>query len=91
MSETKLFPAKFSRLDKQDSVPREALWFQFWCVSAISIGANVIAHVVPNFDPYTFLGEVFGVPVLIPGDSLRRLPDQPSLYRTRFSQTVPHR
>jgi len=60
MSETKLFPAKFSRLDEKHSIPRDALWFQFWCVSMISIGANVIAHLVPNFDPYTFLGEVFG-------------------------------
>jgi APA family basic amino acid/polyamine antiporter len=60
MSETKLFPAKFSQLDEQNSIPREALWFQFWCVSAISVGANIVAHVIPNFDPYTFLGEVFG-------------------------------
>ncbi len=60
MSETKLFPAKFSKLDEKHSIPKDALWFQFWCVSIISIGANVIAHLVPNFDPYTFLGEVFG-------------------------------
>lgn len=60
MSETKLFPAKFSRLDEQHSIPKDALWFQFWCVSIISVGANMMAHLLPSFDPYTFLGEVFG-------------------------------
>ncbi len=60
MAETKLFPAKFARLDEKDSVPKDALWFQFWCVSVVSIAANVVATIVPHFDPYTFLGEVFG-------------------------------
>jgi amino acid transporter len=60
MSETRLFPAKFSKLDHQDSVPKDALWFQFWALTIVSIGANIIAHIVPSFDPYTFLGEVFG-------------------------------
>jgi amino acid transporter len=60
MSETKLFPAKFGRLDNRDLAPREALWFQFWVLSVVSIAANVAGRLFPGLDPYTFLGEVFG-------------------------------
>lgn len=60
MADTKLFPAKFARLDSKDAVPKDALWFQFWSIAAVSVGANIIATMVPSFDPYTFLGEVFG-------------------------------
>lgn len=60
MSQTKLFPANFSKLTDKDSIPREALIFQFFCLSAVAVGSNLIAKLWTNFDAYTFLGEVFG-------------------------------
>jgi basic amino acid/polyamine antiporter, APA family len=60
MSETKLFPAQFSKLDARDSIPKDALWFLFACMTILSIGGNIAGQLIPSFDPYMFLGEVFG-------------------------------
>lgn len=59
MAETKLFPAQFARLDHR-GVPRYALWFQFWCLCIIGIGANLLCRSGVFADAYTFLGETFG-------------------------------
>lgn len=60
MSETKLFPARFSKLDAKDSVPKQALWFVCWCLLILSAGTNIASQYFSSFDPYMFLGEVFG-------------------------------
>ncbi len=59
MAETKLFPSQFGRLDHR-GVPRYALWFQFWCLCIIGIGANLLCRSGVFADAYTFLGETFG-------------------------------
>lgn len=59
MAETKLFPGQFGRLDHR-GVPRYALWFQFWCLCIIGIGANLLCRSGVFADAYTFLGETFG-------------------------------
>lgn len=60
MAETKLFPAQFATLDNKNAIPKDALWFQFWSIGILSVLVNIVATVIPSFDPYTFLGEVFG-------------------------------
>ncbi len=59
MAETKLFPVQFGKLDHR-GVPRYALWFQFWCLCIIGIGANLLCRSGLFADAYTFLGETFG-------------------------------
>ncbi len=60
MAKTKLFPAQFALLDVKTSVPRYALWFQFWCLCIIGIGANLLSRTGVFSDAYTFLCETFG-------------------------------
>ena len=60
MAKTKLFPAQFALLDEKTSVPRYALWFQFWCLCIIGIGANLLSRTGVFSDAYTFLCETFG-------------------------------
>ncbi len=60
MAKTKLFPAQFALLDAKTSVPRYALWFQFWCLCIIGIGANLLSRTGVFTDAYTFLCETFG-------------------------------
>jgi amino acid transporter len=60
MAETKLFPRQFAHLDTRTKVPTYSLWFQFWCVTIIGIGANLAAHSGLFPDAYAFLGDTFG-------------------------------
>lgn len=60
MAKTKLFPAQFAMLDAKTSVPRYALWFQFWCLCLIGVGANLLSRTGVFSDAYTFLCETFG-------------------------------
>jgi APA family basic amino acid/polyamine antiporter len=60
MSQTKLFPAKFSNLTEKSGVPKDALLFQFFCLSIVGVGTNIASRHIAHFDGYSFLGEVFG-------------------------------
>jgi APA family basic amino acid/polyamine antiporter len=60
MAKTKLFPQQFALLDAKTHVPRYALWFQFWCLCVIGIGANLLSRTGVFSDAYTFLCETFG-------------------------------
>lgn len=60
MSQTNLFPAKFSNLTENEGVPKDALIFQFICLSAVGVGTNLASRLIAHFDAYSFLGEVFG-------------------------------
>ncbi len=60
MAETKLFPRQFTHLDARTKVPTYSLWFQFWCVTIIGIGANVASRSGLFPDAYAFLGDTFG-------------------------------
>ncbi len=60
MAETKLFPAQFAQLDPITQVPKYSLWFQFWFISLIAVGANLVARTKLFPDAYAFLGDTFG-------------------------------
>jgi amino acid transporter len=60
MAETQLFPKQFTHLDSRTKVPTYALWFQFWCVTIIGIGANLASRLGLFPDAYAFLGDTFG-------------------------------
>jgi APA family basic amino acid/polyamine antiporter len=60
MAKTGLFPAQFGRLNERTKVPSYTLWFQFWCLCGIGVGANLLARTGYCPDAYSFLCEVFG-------------------------------
>ncbi len=60
MAKTGLFPQKFAQLNEKTRIPQYALWFQFYCLLVLSIGANVLARTGLCPDAYVFMGEVFG-------------------------------
>jgi glutamate:GABA antiporter len=60
MAQTKLFPKQFAVLDEKTKVPTHSLWFQFWCVTLIAVGANLLSRSGLFADAYAFLGDTFG-------------------------------
>lgn len=60
MALTNLFPRQFAQVCSRSGVPRYALWFQFWCLTVIGVGASVLGRTGLFPDAYTFLAEVFG-------------------------------
>jgi len=60
MAETKLFPAQFAQLDPVTKVPKYSLLFQFWFISLVAVGANLVARTKLFPDAYAFLGDTFG-------------------------------
>jgi amino acid transporter len=60
MAETKLFPSQFAKLHPETKVPTYSLRFQFFCLIAIAVGANLLSRTGAFADAYTFLCETFG-------------------------------
>ncbi|HEY9719241.1 MAG TPA: APC family permease [Trichormus sp.] len=60
MAQTGLFPKQFAKLHPVTKVPQYALIFQFFFMTSIGIGANVLARTGVLPDSYAFLGATCG-------------------------------
>jgi amino acid transporter len=60
MAQTGLFPKHFAKLHPVTKVPQYALIFQFFFMTGIGIGANVLARTGILPDSYAFLGATCG-------------------------------